>query len=207
MKKIKNQTMEYSASNELVSIVIPVWGEYEKFYERCLSSVLKQTYKNYEIIKVDTETDLPTARNVGIRKAKGKWILPLDVDDEIEPTYLEETVGKGDIVTTAQTNGVVIEREIEIEKFKTQNQLIACSLFKKEVWENIGGYDENLKEGYEDWDFWWRACKAGYKITLVDKPLYTYTQREDSMVDNTKKNQKEILSYIRKKNDDTNNRT
>ena len=86
-----------------VSIIIPIWGTaYNEFLPACLESVKKQTFKDYEIIVVDTETDLPTARNVGIKKAKGEWILCLDADDMIDPTFLEKTIGKDDIVSVGQ---------------------------------------------------------------------------------------------------------
>lgn len=169
-----------------VSIIIPVWGEYRKYLNECLENIRKQTFKDYEIIVVDNKTDLPSARNEGIRRAKGEYILPMDVDDFLREDYLEKTVDKGDVVTTAHYNNsekcVLPARNIELVDLKRTNLVIACSLFKKSVWEDIGGYDEDFKHGYEDWDFWIRVMTKGYKITVIPEPLYEYRKHKDSMV-------------------------
>jgi len=169
-----------------VSIVIPVWGEYKKFLNNCLESVKRQTYKDYEVIVVENKTDLPSARNEGICRATGEYIMPLDVDDELRADYLEKTVGKGDIVTTAHFGAgnkkAIPVLEVNLADLKRHNVVIACSLFKKKVWEDIGGYDEKLTVGWEDWDFWLRAMLKGYKIETVNEPLYHYKQRKGSMV-------------------------
>ena len=193
------------AKRPTVSIIIPVWGDYFKYLPKCLDSIQAQTYDNYEIIIVENNTDLPSARNVGVKRAKGEYILPLDVDDWIKPDYLEKTVGKGDIVIThvelPHSKNHCFGWEIKPEAFVIRNQLIACSLFKKEVWEKIGGYDESMVDGYEDWDFWWRASNAGYKFTVIHEPLYYYNWREKgSMLENTNKKADKIKQYLINKN-------
>jgi GT2 family glycosyltransferase len=87
-----------------------------------------------------------------------------------------------------------------LEDFERGNQLISGSLFKREVWETIDGYDEAMVEGYEDFDFWYRAVKAGYKITVVKEPLYWYRKHDDSMIHSTIKKDKEIKEYVLNKN-------
>jgi len=185
-----------------VSVVIPVWGDYEKYLPECLESVKNQTFTDYEIVVVRDCTDLPTARNKGIERSTGDYILPLDVDDMLKEDYLKKTVDKGDIVTTAHYGAgnkrEIPASEIHLADMKMCNVVIACSLFKRKVWEDIGGYDETLKWGYEDWDFWLRAMLAGYKIEVVNEPLYHYRKRQDSMV-NTIKNRDELIKYIQNK--------
>lgn len=101
-------------NNELISIVIPVYNV-EKYLDKCLDSVVNQTYKNIEIILVnDGSTDnsplisqkyaesdsriklihkknggLSDARNAGIDIAIGKYITFIDSDDYIEKDYVE----------------------------------------------------------------------------------------------------------------------
>lgn len=101
----------------LVSIIMPVYNV-EKYIERCIQSILNQTYKEFELIIVnDGSPDksiniannykkldnriyiinkenggLSDARNVGLTHARGKYILFLDSDDYIEKSLLEETV-------------------------------------------------------------------------------------------------------------------
>lgn len=184
----------------MISVVIPCWGDYYKYLPQCLVSIEKQTYKNYEII-ISSESDLPTARNRGIEKAVGEWIFPMDVDDGIDPRLFEMVVGVGDIVATGhKENGVEhYPTDVSLEAFLDGNRIVACTLFKKKVWEDIGGYDENMKDGYEDWDFWIRALRAGYNISVVREPLFTYTRHNDSMIHKTKQKHDEIRSYIMSK--------
>ena len=98
-----------------VSIIIPVYNV-ENYIEECLASVLKQTFKNYEVIIVNdgttdnsaqiasvfTENDsrfklvnqenqgLSGARNTGIQEAKGEYIAFLDSDDWIDKNFIEK---------------------------------------------------------------------------------------------------------------------
>lgn len=95
------------------SIIIPVYNV-ERFLKKCLDSVLKQTYQNYEILLIDDgSTDsssmicdeyaakyeccrvfhrknagVTASRNVGLSEAKGKYIVFLDSDDYIEKELL-----------------------------------------------------------------------------------------------------------------------
>lgn len=197
------RTDNKAAEKDLVSIIIPVWGNYDTYLNECIDSINNQTYINYEIIIVDNKTDLPSARNEGIKKAKGYWILCLDVDDKIFPTFLEKTIGLNDIVSTAHQDQYGNNNHIEpidSDKFKIGNQIISGSLFKREVWVAIGGYDENMKDGYEDWDFWWRATKKGYKISVVNELLYMYRKHENSMITKTVLKDEEIRKYVLNKN-------
>lgn len=100
--------------DDLISIVIPIYNV-DKYIEKCLNSVVKQTYKNIEIILVDDGSPdncgkicdsyanndkrikvihkenggLSDARNVGIEIANGKYITFVDSDDYIELDYIE----------------------------------------------------------------------------------------------------------------------
>lgn len=92
------------------SIIIPVYNV-EKYIKKCLDSVFSQTYKDYEVIVVNDGTKdnsmnivkeydvkiinqknqgLSEARNVGLKNAKGEYILFLDSDDYIEKDLLKE---------------------------------------------------------------------------------------------------------------------
>lgn len=102
----------------LVSIILPCYNV-EDYLERCIDSILKQTYRHYEIIIInDGSTDgtieickkyeklgnikiyeqdnkgVSAARNKGIEIANGKFILFIDPDDYIEENLLEEVIKK-----------------------------------------------------------------------------------------------------------------
>ena len=76
-------------NSPLVSILIPCWGKYKKYLPRALESVRRQTYKNIEIIVIESETNAPRAFNKGMRKAKGKYIAFLGADDTYLPNKIK----------------------------------------------------------------------------------------------------------------------
>lgn len=122
---------------------------------------------------------LSGARNSGIKASTGGWIITLDADDKIHETFIEKTIGKADIVSTyLKTFGdnEVIWRTPSLnpkhEDFARQNQINCCSIFKKSIWEEIGGFDENMKLGFEDWEFWYRATKVGYNVLVIPEILF-----------------------------------
>jgi len=171
----------------MVSIIIPYWSEYVKYLDECIESVKAQTYKDYEIIVIDDETDLAKARNKGIKKAKGDWIVILDVDNKLTPNYLEKTVNKGDIVATdlqyfEGSNGIFTTIKPTLDILRNGNVVDANAGYKKSVWEKVGGYDENMPyRGWEDYDFWYRCLKAGYDITVINEPLILYRKHGFTM--------------------------
>ncbi|WP_020223579.1 glycosyltransferase family 2 protein [Holdemania massiliensis] len=104
-------------SNPLISIVVPVYGV-EKYLDKCLNSLLNQSYDNTEIILVDDGSPdncpemcdsfaqlhqnvfsyhkpnggLGSARNYGVEKANGEWIVFVDSDDYVGPNYVRDMV-------------------------------------------------------------------------------------------------------------------
>ena len=101
-------------SNPLISIIVPIWNV-EKYLDKCVESMINQTYQNLEIILVDDESPdncpkmcdewakkdnrirvihkknghISDARNAGLNIATGKYITFIDSDDYIEPNYIE----------------------------------------------------------------------------------------------------------------------
>jgi hypothetical protein len=146
---------------------------------------------------------LGAARNTGIRIARGKYIITLDADDKLRSDYIMKTIGVNDIVGTllitfgADNNTVWIppnqyptaEQEFEF------NHITCCALFKKEIWEKIGGYDESMG-GFEDWDFWIRATHEGYKISVIMEPLMLYRKHGDTMATWSQTNKEKLRSYM-----------
>ncbi len=103
---------------EKISVIVPVYNG-EKSIKRCILSVLKQTYREFELLIVEdgstdrtveivekcidtderirlikgTHKGVSAARNIGLEKAQGKYIAFVDADDEIMPDYLEILYG------------------------------------------------------------------------------------------------------------------
>lgn len=146
---------------------------------------------NYQVI-FKKNGGLSDARNTGIRLSKGEYILPLDADNMIRPEYLYRGIelmdaGKADIVygNRMQFGDKTGERKAypyNLQRLMLGNYIDACAIYKKAVWETIGGYDTNMKTGWEDWEFWLNAGFHNFKFQYVDEVLFDYRVLEDSMV-------------------------
>lgn len=213
-----------------VTIIIPAYNQ-AQYLGDAIESALNQTIKCNIIVVNDGSTDntnevamkypidfliekpnggLSSARNTGIQKADTKWILCLDADDKIAPDFIEKClqyIDKYDIIGTGQqefgdSDRVhIFDTNPTYEMFRIANRINCCSLFKKEMWKDIGGYDETMRLGYEDWDFWLRATKIGYKVGTVQEVLFFYRKHGVSMITETVKHHQELLEYMLNKND------
>src|SRR5258708_10928974 len=107
---------------------------------------------------------LPGARNRGFLEARAKLILPLDCDDVLEPSYLAETVpiledAPSDVgfvfthMRLTDTLAGALPRHLNRFDQLFLNQLPYCMLIRRSAWEAVGGYDETMRDGTEDWEF------------------------------------------------------
>lgn len=131
------------------------------------------------------------ARNNGVRHSRGKYILPFDCDDILAPTYLEEGISFLEkysdyalfcckVKKFGATNKIF---EICYTSYKQEllkNQLVVSSIFKRNDFDRIGGFDETFLTGIEDWDFFVRLLYHGGKVKQSDKILFYYRIRKDS---------------------------
>jgi glycosyltransferase involved in cell wall biosynthesis len=160
-----------------------------------------------------TNKGLSAARNTGIRAAKTEYVLPLDADDMIHPQFLEKTLPymeRYDIVSTwlrtfGNENRAWGSDKLEptLGLMKSQNQINCCSLFRRSMWESIGGYDEEMRIGFEDWEFWLRSMEFGADIRIVPEYLFMYRRHGVSMLKEAMKKRNEILEYMAKKRSKT----
>jgi len=143
---------------------------------------------------------LSESRNRGIRSTDGEFILPLDSDDWIEPNFLERTVPKmvdpavGVVATDMQYEGLLHNRiapmGLTLEHEMNSNDLPVCSLMRREAFEQTKGYETIFIEiagsskvlGYEDWNMWIDILKRGWKVAVVNEPLFHYRVKPVSMI-------------------------
>lgn len=180
-----------------ISIVIPCYND-AKYIRQSVQSAFDQTYANKEIIVVDDGSDLITknelfkiaskmdllitqenkgvseARNVGIEKADGEFIVTLDSDDYFEPEFCENAIlefmkdSKISIVT-CYTNWFKNIQDSEIykpsggklEDILLSNVAMGSTMFRKNSWNKVGGYDIKMINGFEDWEFYIRLLMDG----------------------------------------------
>jgi glycosyltransferase involved in cell wall biosynthesis len=181
-----------------------------------VDSVQAQTCRAFEIIIVDDGSDdaetiarldqlaakglallrtpnrgVAAARNQGIQAARGRYILPLDADDLIEPYYLEKAVRLlEDNAETAivccdaelfgDRSGILRLPEFSRERLLSENLLFASALFRKSDWKAAGGYCTAFRFGWEDWDFWIAMTKCGSQVVRIPETLLKYRIRHQS---------------------------
>lgn len=148
--------------------------------------------KRYKYIKKENG-GLSQARNVGIKSALGEYILLLDADDKIDETLVfkaipifnkDQNIG----VVTYWCNRFVGDRVVNVFKpkggdindFLFKNSAIGTSMFRKKCWITVGGYDEKMKNGYEDWEFYIRLTQK-WRVFVIPEVLFYYRQHSVSM--------------------------
>lgn len=154
---------------------------------------------------------LSGARNTGISKSKGKYIVPLDSDNKLRPEYLLRAKA---ILENDENIAVVYGRpqhfgantetplvgDFNLQRLMLGNYIDACAIYRKSVWEKVGGYDEQMRLGLEDWEFWLRLAFAGYKFHFINDVLFDYRVRPDSMArTDTTDRYNSIVSYVENK--------
>lgn len=236
---IKNEEL-----NNLISIIVPVY-KVEDYLEKCIESILNQTYKNIEIILVDDGSPdrcgkicddyaikdnrikvihkknggLSEARNYGINIASGEYILFIDSDDYIDKNMCEILIKEAkkndsDIVICNYYN--VKENDYFINKMSiTNNKILLTNLEMMKIFF-LKGYsetiivwnklykkklfytNENIRfpvgKLHEDIFTIYKLYYIANKIVVVNKPLYYYVQRKESIMG--KFSEKNIIAHM-----------
>ena len=169
---------------------------------------LKQLENVDKIKVVYKENGGPSsARNEAFRHSKGEYILPLDSDDMILDGYIRSCVNiltknKGispvycDTHHVGQSQGVEKRPEWSKERLLQGPFIVNCSMFHRESFEKVNGYDEEMF-GWEDYDMWIRMMKEGYVGKRIPKPLFVYFHHEKDGTVSTEANKNHMELYQR----------
>ena len=180
---------------DLVSVIIPTKNSAETI-ELCLKSIKDQNYPAIETIVVDNYSDDETAdiarkyarvfqkgperstqRNHGVENAKGKYVVIIDSDMELTPNVIKECVheiSKKDVAAVIIPEISVGEgfwtkcKALERSCYIGDDTIEAARFFDKNIFLEMGGYDEDIAGGGEDWDLPQRIKKAGYGTGRIE---------------------------------------
>lgn len=174
----------------MVSIIIPHFNR-SALLQETINSVIEQTYKNWEIIIVDDGSDEAefakikeydneqnikvvqrvngikgpsSCRNLGVKIAKGEYLLFLDSDDLLAPFCLQQRVERMEKADTVQLgifkmlefnkkpgdSNTVFNKDIAVSDMsgsfiRNENPWnVTCPIWRKNFFENVGGFDEEM---------------------------------------------------------------
>lgn len=225
-----------------VSIVYPIYNV-SNYIEDSIKSVVGQTYKNFEVIAVNDgshddsidifkkiiegkEIDyyifnkenggLASARNFGLKKARGEWVVFIDSDDVIHPNFLKTLVD--DLITydtdvsigsykkvtkdnlwlfESTDKGAKIDKNNFMKLMFSRNRFDAycgCFLIRKDLLvDNNIFFNENVKFSV-DQGFMWKVIDCSNSISVNYSKIYNYYLRPGSIMTSSKKDQ--ILSGV-----------
>ncbi len=131
------------------------------------------------------------ARNRGITEATGKFILTLDADDCIGTEYLTKALS---VFEKHSNAGIVFcERQMfgersgndplpqyDARRLLIENLIYPAALFRKEDWAMVGGYNESMTYGWEDWDFWIALSRLDKVVIKLPEAMFFYRVRSAS---------------------------
>lgn len=142
-------------------------------------------------------TGLPRARNAGIAKATGDWIIPLDADDMLAPTFIEAALRAS---TLDPALGVITSHmgcfhdspsdpALEYVPLGDDPEILrvvnclssATAMVRREILLSSGGYDPDMV-AYEDWDLWCTLLARGVRFGIIPEALILNRMRPDSML-------------------------
>lgn len=216
--------------DELISVIVPVYNV-AAYIERCVKSIQNQTYTHFELILVnDGSTDnsleicktlasqderivvldrpnggASAARNTGLAHMRGQYIVFVDSDDYVSPSYLENLhraaeQGDYDIVQCNLESTFDMDKRLEKVVYQstdvkevTKKQALNERKYKVSVWGKIYCShifkDFRFQEGiiYEDDDSYYIFVDRANRLAVLDETLYYYYMSENSVMRNDKK--------------------
>ena len=225
---------EYVETFPLISVIVPFYNS-EKFIEQTIKSILNQTFPCYEILIIDDgstnkmalekleqikELDkrikvfhkqnegLATTRDYGASKSDehAKYLMFIDDDDLIEPTFLEcgfWTLETNKDAAWAYSDSVGFSsleytwnKYFSSEKMKKENDLVSAALVRKTDFFLVNGYNLKEKAVNEDWNFWLKLLsKEKFPVHMSFYGEW-YRRKENGELQRSRENKERSLEII-----------
>jgi GT2 family glycosyltransferase len=198
-----------------VSVVIPLFNQ-GAFVREAVASIRASAGVDPEIVVVDDgSTDdatrrvfdalsgvvkvrqpnrgLSAARNSGIARSSGEFVVPLDADDVLHPDYLRTALVAlrrnpelGYVNSYVRNFGLFDSPRAQIGNVPEVMLFIhtdglPCGVYRRSALDTVGGFDEDMP-GFEDWDMQIRLAKAGVGGDVLPHELVRYRRHTESLV-------------------------
>ena len=174
---------------------------------------LKEFEGNEKIHLLNQENAGPSvARNLAINLSNAPYIVPLDADDKIAVNTINDClnlmnnetdfgVTYGNLQFFGNENDIKTQDLFSIEQQLLWNQIAVCCVIRKDVFEEVGLYDEHLsKLGLEDWEFWIRVGLSNWKFKKIEAVhFYVRVVSTSRTFEVANKNLNLIKDYVYKK--------
>lgn len=235
---------KFEKHDPVISIITPSWNPSDKIFQLA-NCILSQTYPYFEWLIVDDESTNDESleyfkklekmdsriqvlhkKNAGPAKArdygvehsnkKTKYIVLIDDDDLMDPTFLEtsyfsmnthpdaswcysDNINFGEEENTWNKN-------FSSDRMKYENILVSHALIKKEDYLSVGGYELEGKALYEDWIFWLKLIAQNKFPIHMSYYGFWYRRMHGGQLNSARKNHKDNLSMVKQYADKTKNR-
>ena len=232
-KKLNKQET-YIEKEPIISVIVPFFNS-KNYIEQTITSILNQTFPYYEILIIDDGSKdkgaleklekikkldsrikvfhkenegLAATRDFGAAKSSNscKYLMFLDDDDLIEPTYLEcayWTLETNKDAAWAYSDSLGFDKQqyvwnkyFDSEKLKKVNELIAQALVRKSDFELVNGYELREKSVNEDWNFWLKLLAKEKKPVHMSFYGQWYRRKEDGELKRANDNKQRSLEII-----------
>lgn len=148
----------------------------------------QKKYLNYKIIQQENKGP-SSARNKGVSQSTGSFLFFLDADDRIHPDAITQyeavlknnpaiNIVYSDIEFFEAREGILILNDFKLPQFLYDNCIPIGTLVRKEVFDALGGFDENLRY-LEDWELYIRIVREYGGVYKIPQTLYYYRKRCD----------------------------
>lgn len=150
-----------------------------------------------------------SARNAGLQRTKAPFVVMLDGDDYLEPSYVERVsallcsqprmvAASSWLHTFGVLDALVRPCGGSLAPFLSRNCCPATHILRRSAYVQCGGYDETMRSGFEDWDFFLSLLETApeAQIGIVEAPLINY--RTNPVSSNVKSMEKrlELMNFI-----------
>lgn len=188
--------------SKIFTVIIPVKKDAnEEFLKNCLQALSKQTYQDFEIFivadkstnsrlrkitgkfskvrHVNAELSKSQARNLGAKKAKGEYLLHIDVDYILAPNMLAKSYK---LIRQKKAKAIILRenvapatniwqkaRRLEKNIIAEDKNLSAPQLIERRLFENMEGFDEKV-DALDDWVLNLKLKKEGVKTYEISSP-------------------------------------